>query len=43
MSVNKYKEHVYVILEDDANRQIADGFVGHRNVDDRRIQVMPVA
>ncbi len=41
--MNKYKDHVYVIPEDDADRQIADGFVQHHEMDDRRIQVMPVA
>src|SRR4029077_4637803 len=35
--------HVYVIPEDDADRQIADGFVLHPQVDDRRIQVVPPA
>lgn len=38
-----YPPHVYVIPEDDACRQIADGFVLQENVDSRRIQVMPVA
>jgi hypothetical protein len=41
--MNKYVEHVYVIPEDDADRQIAVGFVNHRRVRDTRIQVMPVA
>ena len=41
--MNKYMDHVYVIPEDDANRQIANGFVDHHGVRDRRIQVMPVA
>lgn len=43
MSVNRYKPHVYVIPEDDADRQIANGFVLHRRVDNRRIQVVPAA
>jgi hypothetical protein len=34
---------VYVIPEDDAYRQIADGFILQESVDSRRIQVMPVA
>ncbi len=41
--MNKYREHVYVIPEDDADRQIAVGFVDHHRVDVRRIQIMPVA
>jgi hypothetical protein len=43
MNMNKYRGHVYVIPEDDADRQIADGFTLHHGVNDRRIQVMPVA
>jgi hypothetical protein len=41
--MNKYAPHVYVIPEDDANRQIADGFVLHPRVKEMRIQVMPPA
>lgn len=41
--MNKYKDHVYVIPEDDADRQIADGFVLHHRIDSRQIQVMPIA
>lgn len=40
--MNRYERHVYVIPEDDADRQIADGFVDHLGVDDRRIKVMPL-
>jgi hypothetical protein len=29
MSINKYKPHIYVIPEDDANRQILNGFLQH--------------
>lgn len=43
MTMNKYVEHVYVIPEDDADRQIAVGFVDHHRVRDPRIKVMPVA
>jgi hypothetical protein len=43
MTMNRYLPHVYVIPEDDANRQLASGFVLHHEVDDRRIQVMPPA
>jgi hypothetical protein len=41
--MNKYSPHVYVIPEDDADRQIADGFVLHPQVKDTRIQVVPPA
>jgi hypothetical protein len=41
MAVNKYKPHIYVLPEDDANRQIANGFLLHESVDSRSIQVMP--
>ncbi len=40
MSINKYKSHLYVIPEDDAERQIADGFVLHDRVDTRQVQVV---
>jgi hypothetical protein len=43
MSINKYAPHVYVIPEDDADRQLADGFILHHAVKVQRIQVMPVA
>lgn len=43
MSVNKYQEHIFVIPEDDADRQIVNGFVLHDRVDVRRIQVVDVA
>jgi hypothetical protein len=42
MSVNKYKPHVFVIPEDDADRQIADGFVLHPRVS-RQVQVVEPA
>ena len=41
--MNKYLPHIYVIPEDDADRQIADGFVLHYQVKDARIQVVPTA
>ena len=43
MSVNKFKPHVLVLPEDDANRQIARGFALDRFILDRRIQVLPEA
>jgi hypothetical protein len=39
--MNRYAPHVYVIPEDDRDRQIADGFVLHHQVKDARIQVIP--
>jgi hypothetical protein len=44
MSVNLYEPHVFVIPEDDANRQLADGF--HLEVDwsrQKQMQVLRVA
>ena len=41
--MNKYRSHVYVIPEDDPNRQIAEGFVDHHEVNHTRVKVMPVA
>ncbi|MBN2580220.1 MAG: hypothetical protein JXB10_14620 [Pirellulales bacterium] len=41
--MNKYQSHVYVIPEDDRNRQIADGFVLHHQVKDSRIKVLTPA
>lgn len=41
--MNKFIPHIFVIPEDEADREIADGFVNNERVDDRRIQVMPVA
>ena len=41
--MNKYRPHVYLIPEDDANRQIANGFVLHHAVQSLNIQIMPPA
>lgn len=40
MSVNKHLAHIFVIPEDDANRQLAIGFCLGLN---RQVQVLPVA
>jgi hypothetical protein len=40
MSVNKYRPHVLVLPEDDANRQIANGFLLHHAIAARSIQVL---
>lgn len=39
MSVNQYKPHVCVIPEDDANRQLANGFVQHYEIDVRAVEI----
>ncbi len=41
--MNKQKEHLYIIPKDDADRQIAIGFIEHYAVDGLRVQVMPPA
>jgi hypothetical protein len=43
MSVNKYQPHVFVLPEDDANRQLANGFLREPSLLIRRIQVLPEA
>lgn len=43
MSINKYQSHILVLPEDDANRQIANGFILHPNLSGRAIQVLPPA
>ena len=41
--MNKYQDHVLVLPEDDANRQIANGFINNLNVKERAIKVLPIA
>jgi hypothetical protein len=43
MSVNKYHPHLFVLPEDDANRQFANGFLKEPSLRSRRIQVLAVA
>ena len=43
MSVNKYLPHVYVLPEDDANRQLANGFLLGDLSNFRQMQVLNVA
>lgn len=43
MSVNSYLPHLLVIPEDDANREIANGFVLNTRIQDRKVQVLPVS
>jgi len=41
--MSRFPPHIYVIPEDDRDRQVAGGFVLHDQLDARRIQVMPPA
>jgi hypothetical protein len=43
MSVNNHVRHVLVLPEDDANRQLANGFQLDHALDTRRMQVLGVA
>lgn len=43
MSINIYREHVIVVPEDEADRQLANGFEQHHSVRHRTIQIMPIA
>ncbi|MBD2502468.1 hypothetical protein [Anabaena azotica] len=43
MSINKYQPHLVVLPEDDADRQIANGFILDSNLNDRAIQILPPA
>jgi len=40
MSANKYQPHVLVLLEDNANRQLANGFLLDQYLSTRKIQVL---
>lgn len=40
MSVNRFVPHVLVLPEDDANRQLANGFLNHPSVRSERAQVL---
>lgn len=43
MSTSKYTPHLLVLPEDDANRQLANGFIHHPSIDERAIQILPPA
>lgn len=43
MSVNKYHPHIFVLPEDDADRQLAVGFVLECPANQRQVYVLPVA
>jgi len=40
MSVNKYAPHIVLLPEDDANRQIANGFLLGSNLNSRSVQIL---
>jgi hypothetical protein len=41
VSINKYLPHIFVLPEDDANRQLARGFLLDQSVSASSIQVLP--
>ena len=41
--MNRYQPHVFILPEDDCDRQLADGFVLHDQVRSPRVQVLPPA
>ena len=43
MSINRFKPHLIVITEDQANGEIANGFLLHQNVDPNVIRILPPA
>lgn len=43
MSLNRYKPHIFILPEDDANRQIVNSFILHPNLNERVIQILPPA
>ncbi|MBE9197820.1 MULTISPECIES: hypothetical protein [unclassified Nodularia (in: cyanobacteria)] len=43
MSINKNKPHLFILPEDDDNKDIANGFLLDLNLNHRAIQVLPVA
>lgn len=40
MSLNRYLPHLYILPEDDANRQFATGFTLYHNLNTRKVQVL---
>nr|WP_313310798.1 hypothetical protein [Stenotrophomonas geniculata] len=40
---NKYLDHLQVLVEDDANRQLINGLSQHHSIQLRRLQVLPPA
>ncbi|MEG4169020.1 MULTISPECIES: hypothetical protein [unclassified Microcoleus] len=39
---NKYQPHIHVLAEDDANRQIVNGFLLAPNLNNRAVKVLPL-
>jgi len=39
---NKYQPHIHVLAEDDANRQMANGFLLGPNLNNRAVKVLPL-
>lgn len=39
MSVNKYQPHLFILPEDDANKDIALGFLEHQGIQHRQVQI----
>lgn len=39
---NKYQPHIHVLAEDDANRQIVNGFLLEPNLNNRAVKVLPI-
>jgi hypothetical protein len=43
MSVNRYKPHLFILPEDNANREIANGFLLDGSVENNQVQVLAAA
>ncbi len=43
MSANKYQPHLLILPEDDANRELANGFILNQAINPRVVQIMPPA
>ena len=41
--MNKYRPHILVLAEDDANKDVANGFMLHHEIDLRQTTILPVA
>ncbi|NJN62939.1 MAG: hypothetical protein HC795_16750 [Coleofasciculaceae cyanobacterium RL_1_1] len=42
-AANKYNPHLCVLLEDKANRELLNGFIGHLEVNDRAIKKLEIS
>ena len=43
MSVNRHLPHIFILPEDDANRQLANGFLLNINVNSNQVQILTPA